>query len=90
MILLFVSLICIPNFGQRTVSDSKKFTQSVEIRFYLKLYDNRLCLFENETVIKEYDINPSVLPSEDLYLLTKGIEVKDISEADSVAENFDG
>lgn len=90
LILLCISLICIPKFGQQTVSDSKRINQSEEIRFYLRIYDNTLCLFENDTIIKKYDINPLVLPSDDIYLLTNGIEVKDISEADSVAENFDG
>lgn len=61
-----------------------------EHKFLLTISNNTLCLFDNNLIIKEYDVNISVLPSEDILLLTNGISVENVSEADSIAENFDG
>ena len=58
--------------------------------FVLIIEDNTLCLKDNEMTVKKYETNISVLPSEDILILTNGIKVKNISEADSIAENFDG
>lgn len=56
----------------------------------IKLVDDKIKLLENDKTIKIYEINPLVLPPEDILLLSEGINVKDESEADSIAENFDG
>ena len=56
----------------------------------LRLENNKLYLFSNSEIIKEYDINQSVLPGEDIKLLLDGITVETESDADEVAENFDG
>ncbi|MBQ1187241.1 MAG: hypothetical protein IIX54_06120 [Clostridia bacterium] len=58
--------------------------------FVLIIEDNTLCLKDNEMTVKKYETNISVLPSEDILILTNGIEVENIAEADSIAENFDG
>lgn len=65
-------------------------TNSPQKILSLRLVDNDLFLFEDDRIIKSYEINAVVLPSDDILILTNGIEVKDISEADSIAENFDG
>ena len=49
-----------------------------------------LVLRENDHILKFYDVNISVLPSEDILLLSNGINVNSVSEADEIAENFDG
>ena len=58
--------------------------------FLLKLVDNNLYLYESNVILKSYDINPVVLPGEDILMLSNGVEVKNIAEADSIVENFDG
>ena len=58
--------------------------------FRLKSVDNKVYLFENTTIIKEYDINPMLLPPEDIKLLSDGIILNSMAEADSLAEDFDG
>lgn len=63
---------------------------SVENIYTLQLIDNELCLLSNNRTVKKYDINPAVLPAEDILLLTDGIIVENENEADSFAENFDG
>ena len=57
---------------------------------FLVIDNNTLVLLENGNILKSYDIEISVLPSEDILLLSNGIKVKDVSEADEIAENFDG
>ena len=52
--------------------------------------NNVLVLLENDHILKFYDVNISVLPSEDILLLSNGINVNSVSEADEIAENFDG
>ena len=56
----------------------------------VKLTDNGVVLIRNEEILKVYDIQPSILPGEDILLLREGISVDSESEADSLAENFDG
>lgn len=58
--------------------------------YIVKLHENKIALFENEKIIKYYDINPTVLPGEDLSILVKGITVNTIAQADKIAEDFDG
>ncbi len=62
----------------------------ISTEYIIKLHENDIVLFENEKIIKYYDINPSVLPGEDLTLLIKGITVNTVAEADKIAEDFDG
>ena len=61
-----------------------------ETDLFLIINNNTLVLLENGNILKSYDVEISVLPSEDILLLSKGIKVKDVSEADEIAENFDG
>lgn len=58
--------------------------------YVVRLTDSGVALLKNEKIIKIYDIQPSVLPGEDILLLYEGISVNSVSEADSLAENFDG
>ena len=58
--------------------------------YVVRLTDSGVALLKNEEIIKIYDIQPSVLPGEDILLLYEGISVNSVSEADSLAENFDG
>ena len=44
----------------------------------------------DNTVIKEYEINPLLLPSEDYEMLLNGISAQSIENADMLAEDFDG
>ena len=87
-ILSSVIAIIIPKSENAEVSFEKKVNNENNLILIIK--ENSLLLISEETIIKTYDINPSVLPGEDIYLLTKGITVSSISEADEVAENFDG
>lgn len=92
MLLLLTIVLGILTFTQK--SDNSDENNSINTYttniFTLKIINNELCLQNNDKTVKKYEINPSVLPSEDIYLLTQGICVKDESEADSIAENFDG
>ena len=56
----------------------------------LRLVDNCLYLFESNEILKTYEINPLVLPSEDILMVSEGIIVKNVAEADLIVENFDG
>ena len=87
-IILILSLLIIAscknnktNLPEVTVSEND---------YVLKLIDNDLLLIYNNRIIKKYEINSDVLPSEDIKLLTDGINIQDESQADLIAENFDG
>lgn len=86
LIITFILLLCsCDNQGNTSSSEINR-----QHEFVLSISNNTLCLFDNNSIIKAYDVNLSVLPSEDILLLTNGISVENISEADSIAENFDG
>ena len=71
-------------------ADTPKDISSIQDSFELKLIDNEICLLNNKNIVKIYEVNPWVLPSEDILLLSEGIVVTSENEADSIAENFDG
>lgn len=91
MIIVVIFLCIIPAFSSCKNSDTKtKIESSAQDNYVLTIKDNTLCLLNNKELIKEYNVNISVLPGEDLKLLVEGIPVKNLSDADSIAENFDG
>ena len=90
LLLSCVIILSIPKTSKNTEKANKVIPKNDESSFVLKLYDDELVLYENENIIKRYDVTISVLPSEDIFLLSNGIKVKDVAEADAVAENFDG
>lgn len=87
LLLLFTSTLasCQNNDKQNAKSSS-----NANNGYVLKLINNELFLINIDKAIKKYEINPMVLPSEDILLLIEGIKVEDEKEADSIAENFDG
>lgn len=91
-ILLAISLFLLPILSneQDAPPSSSAESGTENNTLTLKLYDNTLCLFENREIVKKYEVNPSVLPGEDLGILSRGITVKSIAEADSIAEDYDG
>ena len=58
--------------------------------YCVKMVGNDICLFENNEVIKKYNIDANLLPGEDQLLLIEGIKVDSISDADLLAEDYDG
>lgn len=85
ILLMFTLFSCKSNDKPTKNTPSK-----TENSFELKLIEDQLFLLNAEKTIKKYEINPKVLPSEDILLLIEGIKVKDEEEADLLAENFDG
>lgn len=67
--------------SQKSVSDNE---------YVIRAKDNAVYLYDGNKVIKEYDINPLLLPSEDYEMLLNGIPVQSIANADMLAEDFDG
>ncbi len=88
--ILFIAGIFILSSCKSEQTQTPNDVSSTTSIFELKLIDNEVCLLSDKKTVKKYEINPRVLPSEDILLLTEGIIVKDENEADSVAENFDG
>ena len=86
LIFTFILLLCACDSQKTNINDP----YVKKSNFVLIIEDNTLCLKDNETTVKKYETNISVLPIEDILILTNGIEVENISEADSIAENFDG
>lgn len=73
------------------ISRNRKSVSSQEERTYeIRLDNNIVYLFENNKKVKKYDIDITVLPGEDIEILLDGINVKSISEADIIAEDYDG
>lgn len=58
--------------------------------YVIRAKDNSVYLYDGNTVIKEYEINPLLLPSEDYEMLLNGISAQSIENADMLAEDFDG
>ena len=69
-------------------NNSKKNVSSHE--YVIRAKDNAVYLYDDNKVIKEYDINPLLLPSEDYEMLLNGISVESVENADMLAEDFDG
>ena len=90
VILLLIFVFILSLFSCESQNTNTNEQELEKNSLVLIIEDNTLCLKDNETTVKKYETNLSVLPSEDILILTKGIKVENISEADSVAENFDG
>lgn len=92
-ILLAAVLLLLPLFSKEpeTIppSDIESSSANEDI-LTLRLYENELCLFQNRKVLKKYDVNPAVLPGEDVKQLSDGINVASVAEADTIAEDYDG
>ena len=58
--------------------------------YVVRAKDDAVYLYDGNTVIKEYDINPLLLPSEDYEMLLNGIPAQSVENADMLAEDFDG
>ncbi len=58
--------------------------------YEIRLSDMQVKLFKNGVAVKTYEIQPNLLPGEDILLLTDGIKVESVAEADLLAEDFDG
>ncbi len=86
ILLIMFTLVSCQNSNEPTTNSSS----NTENSFELKLIQDELFLLNYNKTIKKYEINPKVLPSEDILLLIEGIKVKDEEEADLLAENFDG
>ena len=85
LLIIFIFSAC-----QNSNEPTTKNSSNKENRFELKLIEDELYLLNFNKTIKKYEINPNVLPSEDILVLIEGIKVKDEEEADLMAENFDG
>ncbi len=90
LILITIILATSNNDTSTRIHENEVSSAEKEKSYMIKLLDSKVSLYESNTVIKEYDINPGLLPGEDILLLSNGIVVKSISEADSIAEDFDG
>lgn len=88
-LLLSFVIISRTNKINTKVSDNGEIN-SKKIEYTLKLEDEKVVLFEGDRIIKQYDVVLSVLPGEDIELLIRGIKVKSVSEADCLAEDYDG
>ena len=84
IIFLFTITSC--NKNESTAPESS----TIQNNYILKLVDDNLLLIYNEQIVKKYEINPKVLPSEDIKLLVDGINIENENQADLIAENFDG
>lgn len=87
---VFVMLLCMPSTIEKPKDNDVSKSQTDNSDYVLKLQDSKVSLLKDDKIIKTYDIIPSLLPGEDILSLTKGIEVADIAQADSIAEDFDG
>lgn len=90
--LLILSIIIVVSIPKKEIKDNvNKISAPTETSDLCLIIENDcLILKKGKKIIKSYDVSISVLPSEDILLLSNGIEVKDVSEADEIAENFDG
>ncbi len=90
--MLFAVLLCtlftvniLP--ANKTFKETKQSSEIFEYTVTLK--NNKIVLLENDNVYKEYSANPALLSGEDLVLLSSGIKVLSVAEADSLLEDFD-
>ena len=82
---LTVTSILINRSSSKTVSKI-----STANNYCVKMVGSNIYLFENNEIIKKYDINVSLLPGQDQLRLIEGIKVSSISDADLLAEDYDG
>lgn len=91
-LLLFLMLsatIIFTHYTKSNILNPQKANTREDV-FIVKLTDSGVALFKNKEIVKIYDIQASVLPGEDILLLSKGVSVGSVEEADNLAENFDG
>ena len=65
-------------------------SKDTSVVYVLKSDNNKVFLYANDKICKTYEINPMLLPAEDIISLANGIRVASVKEADSLAEDFDG
>ncbi len=61
-----------------------------ETNYIIALENDKVVLKRNGTAIKEYDVNITLLPGEDILILTEGVSFETIGEADMFMEDYDG
>ena len=62
-----------------------------ESGYYMKSLNNTVVLYKDDVIVKVYDgIVVDTLPIADRDLLSRGIHYKNLAEADSAAEDYDG
>lgn len=88
-LIILITTLCLTAFIL-TLKDNNQINEEVEKTYTVKIYENFVYLFENDKIIKQYDIDISVLPGDDIELLIKGIKVDSVSDADLIAEDYDG
>ena len=87
---IVVSLFTVSILNQKSEETSKNNNVIPICEYSVQIKNNKIVLLENDKILKEYEINISLLPGEDLVLLSEGIKVNSIKEADKLAEDFDG
>lgn len=87
---LIFSIFLVTVIKDNTVKTEKNNIKVSENQYQIKLESGKIVLLENDKIIKEYNINTSILPGEDLITLSQGITVNSIEAADKLAEDFDG
>ncbi len=91
---LFLTVLITIFLGQKSFrTESNNITNdSYDTKEYyiIKIVDSKVSLLKENIIIKSYDIQPSILPGEDIKILSEGIIVDSVSEADRIAEDFDG
>ena len=92
ILLVIITFAILPLFTKSggNITSTKEPDVSSYTEMKLTIFNNELCLIIGSSVSKKYDVDISVLPGEDILILKNGISVKTISEADSIAEDYDG
>ena len=62
---------------------------SVETTYRIELNNDKIVLMRDNTLIKEYDVNISLLPGEDILILTEGVSFSSLREAEAFMEDYD-
>lgn len=62
---------------------------NVETIYRIELNNDKVVLMRDGALIKEYDVNISLLPGEDILILTKGVSFNSLGEADIFMEDYD-
>ena len=90
-IYIFITAVLIAAFSLTSSIMLEKIENSQEKRYVLKEYENEIVLYENEKIIKKYNVvSVFSLPIRDRSDLEKGISVKNEAEAELFIENYDG
>lgn len=74
-----------------TVFFAKNSKPKAESGYYMKSLNNTVVLYKDDVIVKVYDeIVLDTLPTADRDLLSRGIHYKNLADADTAAEDFDG